>query len=364
MSAGDIMIIGGYGSVGEVVAGSLSRRFPGRVLIAGRDGGRTEQCAERVGSGARGRELDAADATAVETALAGVGAVVMCADQDNASIAAQCLGRGTNYLDVTADGGAIKRIAELDSLARQNDASAVVSVGAAPGLTNLLAAEARERLGDVGELEIALLLGAGDAHGPAAIGWTLDNLDQSFAATRDRRPELTSASRESRRFRFPASAGGEVSAIPFDFPEQRSLPLTLDVPTVSSWLAIRPAAATQLLRVGSRLKIGSALRARPRVRDRLIRLAGRLARGSDVCAIAVRASGPPSYSGERKILEMALVGRGQATLTGSVAAGVARLVLSGDVASGVWHLEQIAPLAKLLSALRRELADLTLEVIT
>jgi saccharopine dehydrogenase (NAD+, L-lysine-forming) len=43
------------------------------------------------------------------------------------------------------------------------------SVGLAPGLTNLLAKYCLEWLGTVDALEIGILLGLGEAHGPAAI---------------------------------------------------------------------------------------------------------------------------------------------------------------------------------------------------
>ncbi len=33
----NILIIGGYGSVGRVIASRLSERFPGQVIVAGRN---------------------------------------------------------------------------------------------------------------------------------------------------------------------------------------------------------------------------------------------------------------------------------------------------------------------------------------
>ncbi len=64
------------------------------------------------------------------------------------------------------------------------------------------------------------------------------------------------------------------------------------------------------------------------------------------------------------MLEMALIGRAEAALTGSIAADAARLVLSGSVAGGVWHLEQVTALAQVLPALQSQGVRLGLEVVT
>ncbi|GAA2299460.1 hypothetical protein GCM10010402_67660 [Actinomadura luteofluorescens] len=78
-----------------------------------------------------------------------------------------------------------------------------LSVGLAPGVTNLLAREAGG-----GDVEIGVLIGAGDRHGPSAVDWTLDSL---------------ASLGESWRMRFPAPYGVR-TVHRFPFSDQYTLP--------------------------------------------------------------------------------------------------------------------------------------------
>ncbi|WP_339156547.1 hypothetical protein [Actinomadura luteofluorescens] len=78
-----------------------------------------------------------------------------------------------------------------------------LSVGLAPGVTNLLAREAGG-----GDVEIGVLIGAGDRHGPSAVDWTLDSL---------------AGLGESWRMRFPAPYGVR-TVHRFPFSDQYTLP--------------------------------------------------------------------------------------------------------------------------------------------
>ncbi|WP_161487845.1 hypothetical protein [Paenibacillus glacialis] len=53
-------------------------------------------------------------------------------------------------------------------------------MGLAPGITNLLAREAERQLCMTEEIEIAVMLGLGDAHGKAEIEWTVSSLGARF----------------------------------------------------------------------------------------------------------------------------------------------------------------------------------------
>lgn len=168
-----ILILGGYGAVGREAAAALVRDLPtASVIVAGRN----PDNARRI-PGTTPMRLDATDPGELATALTGVDAVLMCAERDNARVARACLARGIDYLDVSADHEVLADIAELDDLARRNDATAVLSVGLAPGVTNLLARHCLEH-SPVREVRIGVLLGTGEQHGPAALAWTLDGLGQ------------------------------------------------------------------------------------------------------------------------------------------------------------------------------------------
>ena len=54
----DILISGGYGTVGRRVAADLAPDYPGRLVVAGRSAEKAAQLAIEVGHGVRGRRLD------------------------------------------------------------------------------------------------------------------------------------------------------------------------------------------------------------------------------------------------------------------------------------------------------------------
>src|SRR5215217_3723382 len=77
----DILITGGYGTVGRRVAADLAPDYPSRVVVAGRSAEKAAQLAVELGHGARGRRIDVGDPVSVEAALDGVGIVMSCIDQ-------------------------------------------------------------------------------------------------------------------------------------------------------------------------------------------------------------------------------------------------------------------------------------------
>ncbi|MEU8798883.1 saccharopine dehydrogenase [Spirillospora sp. NPDC048819] len=207
-----VVVLGGYGAVGREVVAGLLGHVP-EVVAAGRDlaKARTVDGAIPMRIDLRGDDLNRIDADAV----------VMCADQENARVAEAALGRGIDYVDVSASHEVLAGIEKLDGLAREREATAVLSVGLAPGVTNLLARD----LGG-GDTDIGVLLGSGDRHGPSAVEWTLDSLG---------------AIGESWRMRFPEPYGTR-TVHRFPFSDQYTLPgrvrtgLCLDVRTLTALL--------------------------------------------------------------------------------------------------------------------------------
>ena len=178
-NGGRILIVGGYGQVGRSIAERLARIFPNRVMVAGRNVYKAKATAAELGYGTEGRAVDifAADAAA---ALSDVSLAIVCLDQSDTGFVEQCLSHGTHYIDISADYAFLSEVEKLDDLAKRNGAAAVLSVGVAPGLTNMLAARARERMERTDRIDIVLEFGLGDHHGPAAVEWMFDNLDATY----------------------------------------------------------------------------------------------------------------------------------------------------------------------------------------
>ncbi|WP_426731418.1 saccharopine dehydrogenase NADP-binding domain-containing protein [Myxococcus faecalis] len=331
-----MLIVGGYGQVGQAVARALAPEYPGRVVIAGRSRERAEAFAASLGHGARGMALDV-HAEGAAARLDGVGLVVMCVDQEQDTFVRACLEAGVDYVDVTARHASLVAFERLDTVARRSGATAVLSVGVAPGVSNVLAARAVAGMERVERLDLFVLLGAGDAHGDAAIAWTLDQLDAPFEVLEEGRLRRVHGFSERSWVRLPGEAKPR-AGWRFDFPDQHTVARTLSVPTVSTWLSVDPRWLTGLLALAVRLGIGRVLR-RSWLRRAVMWLLHRARMGSDVCAVVARARG--WRDGQVVTREGVLQGHREAALTACVATEVARELLRGGGPGGVLHLDQL-----------------------
>jgi hypothetical protein len=278
-------ILGGYGAVGREVVAGLRGHVP-EIVVAGRDlaKARTVEGAIPLRLDLHGDDLGGIDADAV----------VMCAETGNARVAEACLARGVHYVDVSASHEVLAGIEKLDGLAVERNAAAVLSVGLAPGVTNLLAREFGGR-----DVDIGVLLGSGERHGPSAVEWTLDSLGELG---------------ESWRMRFPAPYGIR-TVHRFPFSDQYTLP-----GRVRTGLALDSRALTAALPRLARFRDLSLVRAAFR----------RVHVGGDGFAVAVASGGTVrSFAGRR-----------QSRATGLAAAMVVRRL--DGLPPGVRHIEDAA----------------------
>ncbi|MET9774350.1 saccharopine dehydrogenase [Streptomyces sp. NPDC006367] len=317
---GRILIAGGYGAVGTGVTSVLGEWFPGRVVPGGRDGARARRLA-----GVRVDVTDAVGFRRVLDDLGDVAAVVLCVEPPDASVARLCLERGVHLVDVGATARRLDAVAALSGTATAAGATALLSVGVAPGLTNLLARRAHEAVGGAGRIDITLLLGTGERHGADALRWTLAGLGEPASAA----PRATVLPEHGMR-----------TAYPFPFSDQHTLPHTLGGADVTTRLCLdsRPltAALFGLRRTGLLRAVG-----RPRVLRSLTGALHRVRLGRDDFAVRVDA-----WRGDRHAA-YALTGREQSRVTALVAAYATRELLTGTVPSGVHHIEQLPALAAL-----------------
>jgi len=352
-----ILIVGGYGQVGRSIAERLAPGFPGRVTIAGRNQHKANTVAAEVGHGSQGRGMDifAPDAG---RALDDVALVLVCLDQTDTQFAAQCLSRGIHYVDISADHTFLSRIDALDGLAQTNSATGVLSVGTAPGLTNLLAARAKQKMARLDRIDILLEIGLGDRHGRAAVEWMFDNLDASYDIRENGAARRVRSLGESMALALPGQSKRR-AAYRFNFSDQHVLGRTLGVASVSTWVRFDNRLSTWLFAVSSRAGLGRLLR-RKFWRKLGVWLFMNVHIGSDICGVAVQARGQTESGAEE--LTIGIVGRREALMTAIIAAETVRQVLTANPGPGVFHSEEVIALDPVIAALKRAFPDLVVAV--
>lgn len=314
-----ILIVGGYGHVGKLIARALLAKANLDVRLAGRN--REKAATAAVALGCNPAVLDIAKRETWEPAVAESDVIVMCIDTPDNSLAAHVLMKGKRYVDISASQAVIESVELLDSLARSSGGSAIVSVGFAPGLTNLMVKSAAARMDRAETARIGVLLGLGDAHGEAAILWTLSN------ASDPKMPDRTPV-----YIRFGNDRRASV-AYPFPFSDQYAVQRTLGLQEATTFLSLGGDVVTWLAFRGAPL-----LRGRPRAQRRIAALLSRMRVGSDRAGISVEVSG--TRDGRPASVAMICEGRREADITAHVAAIAVDRLLEAEELPGVHHIDE------------------------
>lgn len=327
---GKILVVGGYGRVGAHISTALASELGRAVIVAGRDRSEAHRAAQRLGRGVESRAFDLLGTTRVDDALRDVRLAIVCADQEDTRFLRACIERGVDYIDVTASDGFFREAEVLSGLAVERGVSVVLSVGVAPGLSNLLAERACSVIEGAERVDILLELGLGDHHGVAAIEWTLGRLGQSFE-TAEQTPSSVRSFGERAEMSFPGERPRW--AYRFDVSDQHALHRTLGL-DAATWLRLSSPLATAALGLAVRTGLARSLGREP-VRSRVARAVSRVHLGSRQCAVAARAVGLAGASATCQV-----AGREEARMTAAVATAVGRQLLGGGLPLGVFHSHQ------------------------
>ncbi|WP_017623084.1 hypothetical protein [Nocardiopsis chromatogenes] len=296
------LVLGGYGAVGGPVVRFL-REHGHTAVAAGRDAARADVRIDLRENGLRG----------YREALDGVDVVVNAAGAEDPVLIAAATGRGAAFVDATATASYAAEAERLDPAA-----PVLLSVGLAPGLTNLLAADLAASARRPAPIDLAVLLGAGEAHGKAAQEWSSGLIGADFPDPVSGAPVRNFTG--SQAFRLPGL--GRRRLYRADFSDQHTLTRDLGVP-VRTWFGLDSRAATVALAALTR--VPAALR--PRIP------AGLPLPGSDVWTLSAQAEHGSVHAS----------GRGQSRGTAGVTALAAEV--AAGLEPGVHHLHRVLSLA-------------------
>jgi saccharopine dehydrogenase-like NADP-dependent oxidoreductase len=329
LSAGDILIVGGYGQVGLRIATQLETAYPHRVVVAGRHPERA--------AWARVRRIDVDNPASIEAALEEVCAVAVCVRQREPHLLRAAIRRGLAYTSVASPWIAWPCVAALHDEARRTGARAVLAAGLEPGISSVLARVGADRVGHVDSVETALFLSVGDAYGADSMAFLLDEIAQTYDVTVEGETEAIHAFERSARIDFPPPIGRR-TAYSIPFRDQLYYPVTLGAQTAIARLALDPPRLGAALAKATKLG-GRAWARRQNGHGALGGLVERLRRryaNRDGFALVVDVRG-----GDRTV-RSTLVGRFQARATAVGAAAIMTALVAGEVKEpGVWLAEQV-----------------------
>jgi saccharopine dehydrogenase (NAD+, L-lysine-forming) len=302
-----IAVIGGAGGMGRITtADAATSEGVERVLLVDRDADRADEIAaahENIEVRAPGES--AAD---MRAALDGADAVVNAASHRlNLPVMQACLEVGAHYTDL---GGlyyfAIEQY-ELDEAFREAGLSAAISMGAAPGITNMLAAAAVAELETIESIELLDAVVAGrpyDPDEPYVPAYAADTLIDEFTRPApmfiDGREQLMPAGGGARTYHLPE---GDVECVYTIHSEPATLPRSYadrGIRTVEWRLGLPPAHTLPL----------RALVAAGMASTDPVLVDGREVRPRDVLvAVLARQGGAPDDPDARERLRARVVGR-------------------------------------------------------
>ncbi|WP_336779791.1 saccharopine dehydrogenase family protein [Paenibacillus illinoisensis] len=330
-----IWVVGGYGQVGRMICTQLGKLFPGKVWAAGTRMNRAEEFSRSTGGTVKPLQLDVRQA--IDPAmLESVKLVIMCVDQSDTRFVEACAQSGTDYMDISAKVDFLAQVETLHKKMQRHKATAMLSVGLSPGVTNLLVREAAAQLNQVDEADITVMLGLGEKHGKAAVEWTVDQMNATYTVMKGGKPTEVRSFQDGKWIDF-GPALGRRKAYRFNFSDQHAVARTLHIPTVSTRLCLDSRWITRSMAISKRAGVFSLLRF-PSIRSGTVKAFGLIPGGEEMFAVKVDAAG--WKQGKPVRVEQLLVGEREADSTAAVAAAVAERMYRTELPHGVFHIEQ------------------------
>lgn len=175
--------------------------------------------------------------------------VVNLSEATTPALARQVIESDGWFLETSASPGYLR--AMTDGLAQAaGPGTAIMCVGAAPGLTNLLAAEIADKAPETEQIDIGVEMGMGRHYGVAGTEWFLRTAGQAYPVVIDHTLQNVAPGNLKRRFAF-REGGFPRFAIGYGFAEQVVIAESSGrkLKTVRSFVALDPPWLTRMLSI-------------------------------------------------------------------------------------------------------------------
>ena len=244
-----VTVLGGCGAVGGVVVKALagSPAFSA-VVVADWNIGGAQQLARELGPQVSAVHVDVGVPSAVRDVVQGSDVVVNCVGpfyKTVKTVLGAVLDAGVNYVDVCDDVDVTQEILDMSAEAEKRGVTALIGMGASPGVTNLLAKMASDgKLDETHSIDIFHAHGGEPVEGAGVVGhrfhcMTVDIpmfLDGELKYVKYFEPDGI-AMRQT--FDFPILGAG-IELFPYPHPEQITIPRYINVRQVTNKGTVLP----------------------------------------------------------------------------------------------------------------------------
>ncbi|MDP5274554.1 saccharopine dehydrogenase family protein [Chengkuizengella axinellae] len=343
-----IIVIGGYGQVGQIISKDLGELFPGKVFAAGRSYRKAKEFCDLSKGNVQPLQVNVNENFLSDHMLKETLVVVMCLDQQNTQFMERCFQHHIHYVDITASYEFLTKVRNIKLERSPLQSSAVLSVGLAPGLTNMLVKHTIEQMDEVNSADIYIMMGVGDQHGKAGIKWMINNLDSEFPVIENGVEKQVRSFENGLKTEFPNHLGHR-KAFRFNFTDQHVLPHTLGIGSVSTRLCFDSIVLTNLIALFKKVGVFRLLKIRF-LHQITLALFEKLSFGGDIWVIKVKAEG--YINSKKAIIETSLHGHKESFITGKVAGFVAKELYMNKYPQGIFHIEELFQPKELFKSLR------------
>ena len=150
------VVVLGAGGMGRYAAQTaVMHDFVEELVVGDLDANAADELAKRLGSKARGAGVDVLNEKSLVDLFAGAGAVLNTVGpffRLGPPVLRAAIAAGVHYLDINDDWESTEAMLALDGDARAAGVTAVIGVGASPGMSNMLACLAMRELDEVDEV--------------------------------------------------------------------------------------------------------------------------------------------------------------------------------------------------------------------
>jgi lysine 6-dehydrogenase len=167
-----IVVLGGYGDMGQGAVQDLIAHTDAEVVIADYRIEKAKEYAAQLGPRATAVFVDANDPALLASVVQGADAMVGAIGpfyRYALKMATAAVQARVNYVDICDDYGPIREVFALDEVAKAAGVTLITGLGWTPGITNLMCRLGASRLDSVDEIKVSWAGGAEDSQGLAVV---------------------------------------------------------------------------------------------------------------------------------------------------------------------------------------------------